>query len=865
MRQYALALENPPLLIVSDMARFRIRTNWTNSVSATHEFALNDLADAATRDKLKWAMSDPERLRLGESRQALTERAAATFAELAQSLRERGDDPQAVAHFVNRLVFCMFAEDVDLLPDNMFTRMLEHARQKPEEFADLARDLFGTMSTGGRIGFEAVAWFNGGLFDDDNALPLDRDGIETALKAAALDWSEIDPSILGTLFERGLDPDKRSQLGAHYTDRGKIMRIIEPVIVRPLLAEWETEKTAIAAALERSEAARSEAARTRQRRQADGLLRAFLERLRRFTALDPACGSGNFLYLALHALKDIEHRVQLEAEAMGLQRAFPAVGPANVRGIEINAYAAELARVSVWIGEIQWMRRNGFHESRDPILKPLETIECRDSILAPDATEPEWPEADVVIGNPPFLGGKLLNTHLGEDYVSRIFKVYAGRVPAEADLVCYWFVKAGEQIQAGRVKRVGLVSTNSIRGGANRRALQTAIEGRPVFEAWSDEPWVIDGAAVRVSLVCFAGPEDGPALAPEPRLDGEVVDAVHADLTARRGGAGVDLTGAQRLYRNMRVAFMGDTKGGPFDVPGEQAREWLRGPANPNGRPNSDVLGPWMNGMDVTRRPADKWIVDFGWDMVREEAALYEAPFQHAKEHVYPMRQRNRRESYREHWWRHVEPRQGMWRALDGLSRYIATPRVAKHRLFTWLDARIRPDSQLIVIARDDDVTFGILHSRFHEAWSLRLGTSLEDRPRYTPTTTFETFPFPDGLSPDIPAAEYADDPRAVVIAEAARRLVELRDRWLNPPEWVEWADEPVSGYPKRPIPRDGTAAKELKVRTLTNLYNAHPQWLTDAHADVDAAVATAYGWNTDVPDSDALDALMDLNLSRTQ
>ena len=863
LRQYAFALENPPLLIVSDMARFRIRTNWTNSVSLTHEFGLDDLADAATRDKLKRAMSDPERLRPGESRQALTERAAATFAVLAQSLRERGHEPQAVAHFVNRLVFCMFAEDVGLLPADMFTRMLQQARKQPEEFAAMARALFGAMATGGLVGFEAVAWFNGGLFDDDAALPLAKSEIETTLEAAALDWSEIDPSILGTLFERGLDPDKRSQLGAHYTDRDKIMRIVEPVVVRPWLAEWEAVKAEIAGRLERAGTARSQAARTQQRGQAERRLRAFLERLREFTVLDPACGSGNFLYLALHALKDLEHRVQLEAEAMGLQRAFPAVGPANVRGIEINAYAAELARVSVWIGEIQWMRRNGFTESRDPILKPLETIECRDAILTPEGGEPEWPAADVVIGNPPFLGGKLLNTHLGEDYVSRIFKVYAGRVPAEADLVCYWFVKAGEHLDALRAKRVGLVSTNSIRGGANRRALQTAIEGRPVFEAWSDEPWVIDGAAVRVSLVCFAGPEDGPAPAPEPRLDGEVVDAVHADLTARRGGAGVDLTGVHRLYRNMGVAFMGDTKGGPFDVPGEQAREWLREPANPNGRPNSDVLGPWMNGMDVTRRPSDKWIVDFGWDMVREEAALYEAPFQHAKEHVYPMRQRNRRESYREHWWRHVEPRQGMWRALDGLSRYIATPTVAKHRLFTWLDARICPDHQLIVIARDDDVTFGILHSRFHEAWSLRLGTWLGkgNDPRYTPTTTFETFPFPEGLSPDVPASDCADDPQAAAIAEAARRLVSLRDRWLNPPELVEWVDEPVPGYPRRPVPHDETAEKALKKRTLTNLYNARPQWLDDAHAALDTAVAVAYGWPADISDDAALRALLAFNL----
>ena len=858
LRQYALALENPPLLIVSDMARFRIRTNWTNSVSLTHEFTLEDLADAGVRDKLKWAMSDPERLRPGESRQALTERAAATFAKLAQSLRERGHEPQHVAHFVNRLVFCMFAEDVGLLPDNMFTRMLKQARTRPDEFTELSRDLFGAMASGGRIGFEAVAWFNGGLFDDNETLPLKRGEIDVALKAAALDWSEIDPSIFGTLFERGLDPDKRSQLGAHYTDREKIMLIVEPVIARPLLAEWEATKVEIGATVERAGAAKSAAARTRLRQQAERSLRSFLERLRKFIVLDPACGSGNFLYMALHAIKDIEHRVQLEAETMGLQRGFPAVGPANVKGIEINTYAAELARVSVWIGDIQWMRRNGFRESRDPILKPLETIECRDAILTPDGGDPEWPTADVVIGNPPFLGGKLLNTHLGEDYVSRVFKVYANRVPAEADLVCYWFVKAGEQVGAGKTNRVGLVSTNSIRGGANRRALQNATGNRPIFDAWSDEPWVIDGAAVRVSLVCFA--ELGDESAPERRLNGQVVDAVHTDLTARRGTAGVDLTRVQQLDQNRGVAFMGDTKGGPFGVPGEKAREWLRAPANPNGRPNADVLRPWMNGMDVTRRSADKWIVDFGWTMAEEDAALYEAPFQHAKEHVYPKRQANRREAYREYWWRHVEPRQGMWRVLNGLSRYIATPTVAKHRVFVWLDTHICPDHQLIVIARDDDVTFGILHSRFHEAWALRLGTSLEDRPRYTPTTTFETFPFPAGLTPNMPAKEYASEPRATAIAEAARRLVELRDRWLNPPEWVEWVEEPAPGFPRHAIARSEAPEKELRKRTLTNLYNARPQWLDDAHVALDAAVAAAYGWPPHIGKEEALQELLALN-----
>ncbi|MXZ29744.1 MAG: class I SAM-dependent DNA methyltransferase, partial [Acidimicrobiia bacterium] len=858
LRQYSLALENPPLLIVCDLRRFRIRTNWTNSVSETHEFVLDDLADAANRNLLKWAFSDPDRLRPGDTRQSLTERAAASFAELAGALRERGHDPQRVALFVNRLVFCMFADDVGLLPDEMFSRVLIRSRPKPDRFAGLAGTLFEVMAHGGEVGFEPVPWFNGGLFADDDALPLEESDIAAVSKAAALDWSEIDPSVLGTLFERGLDPGKRSQLGAHYTDRDKIMLLVEPVVIRPWLTEWAAEKAQIAADLERADAAKAPATRKKRRNEAELRYRAFLDRLRAFTVLDPACGSGNFLYLALQALKDLEHQVQFEAEAFGFPRTFPAIGPANVKGIEINPYAAELARVSVWIGEIQWMRRHGFAESRNPILKPLDTIECRDAVLTPEGAEPDWPQADVVIGNPPFLGGKLLIDNLGEVSDPQVFAAYAGRVPAEADLVCYWFHKAGQQIASGKAARAGLVATNSIRGGANRRALAAATRDRRIFEAWSNEPWVIDGAAVRVSLVCFAGAGD-EALG-GTRLDGAAVEEIFTDLTARRDGVGVDLTNARRLAENDGVAFMGDTKGGPFDVPGDLARQWLCLPANPNGRTNADVLKPWVNGMDVTRRPAGKWIIDFGPTMPVGEAALYEEPFRWATEHVNPMRQTNRREAYREYWWRHAEPRPQMREALSRLSRYVATPTVAKHRLFVWLDAGICPDHQLIVIARDDDTTFGILHSRFHEVWSLRLGTSLEDRPRYTPTSTFATFPFPTGLAPNVSAAEYATDPRAAGIADAARDLVTKRDHWLNPPEWVEWVDEPVPGYPKRPVPRHEQAAKELKKRTLTNLYNTRPQWLADAHQAIDEAVAAAYGWPADISDEDVLRELLELN-----
>ena len=401
LRQYALALENPPLLIVSDMARFRIHTNWTNSVSVVHEFALDDLADAAVRDKTQVGHVRPRAVAPGREpsgpHRAGCHRLCGAGAGPADARpRPAGSRP--------------FRQPPRLLHVRRGCRpaaqrhVHAHVGTRPHSSRRLRRDGTRPLRSDGRWRprrFETVAWFNGGLFDNDDALPLERTEIETTLQAAALDWSEIDPSILGTLFERGLDPGKRSQLGAHYTDRDKIMQIIEPVVTRPLLKEWEKARAEIGLRLERADVASTGAARTRQRGHAERTLREFLEKLRAFTVLDPACGSGNFLYLALHALKDLEHRVQLEAESLGLQRAFPAVSPANVKGIEINPYAAELARVSVWIGEIQWMRRNGFSGARDPILDPLDTIECRDAILNPDGPEPDWPRSRCGDRQPP--------------------------------------------------------------------------------------------------------------------------------------------------------------------------------------------------------------------------------------------------------------------------------------------------------------------------------------------------------------------------------------------------------------------------------------------------------------------------------
>lgn len=483
LQQYAVALENPPLLVVCDMETFEIHTNWTNTVHEVHRVSLEELREAHYRSLLKAVFSDPERLKPGQTRQALTEEAAREFAGLAQRLRGRGLDPQRVAHFVNRLVFCMFAEDVGLLPGKMFQRMLEQGVKRPDQFTAMTAQLFTAMRTGGLVGFEEVAWFNGGLFDDDDAMPMEKADIEQALKAARLDWAEIDPSIFGTLFERGLDPDKRSQLGAHYTDREKIMLIVGPVIVEPLTREWEEQKQAIQVLLERAGKAKSASTATKARNDAQSLYAAFLERLRRFRALDPACGSGNFLYLALLALKELEHRVNLDAEVLGFQRHFPAVGPEAVLGIEINPYAAELARVSVWIGEIQWMRRNGFTVPGNPILKPLENIERRDAVLNDDGTEAEWPPADAIIGNPPFLGDRDHRKVLGEEYTARLRAAYGRRVRGRADLVVYWLQKAVERTLASQVRGFGCVFRGKAAGESKPSGPLIPMEGGHRFRA----------------------------------------------------------------------------------------------------------------------------------------------------------------------------------------------------------------------------------------------------------------------------------------------------------------------------------------------------------------------------------------------
>ncbi len=405
--QYREALENPPLLVVSDMQTIQAHTNITNTVKQIYTWSLDDLLVPERLEQLRRVWTDPFALKPTTTTAQVTESAAKEFARLAELLRKWGEPADRSAHFLIRVLFCLFAEDVGLLPRGLFSKLIERTRTRPKEFTSYVKQLFGAMRDGGSFLLETIPHVNGGLFDNDDVIELDSDGLGTLFRVSGLDWSAIEPAILGTLFERSLDPSKRSQLGAHYTSKEDILLIVEPVLMQPLRRTWaEVQQRARELAQRRDTA--SGGTRTRLDNELASLLLGFQGEIGGTRVLDPACGSGNFLYVALKQLLDLEKEVLVLMGELGLTRPFPIVSPEQLHGIEINEYAHELAQITVWIGYIQWLRDNGFGQPSEPILKTLDTIKQMDAVLAFDgegrAVEPVWPKADVIIGNPPFLG-----------------------------------------------------------------------------------------------------------------------------------------------------------------------------------------------------------------------------------------------------------------------------------------------------------------------------------------------------------------------------------------------------------------------------------------------------------------------------
>lgn len=871
LRLYAPSLGNPPLLIVCDVDAFEIHTNFTNYPTTTYRFTLEDLAHPPEEWATKQGISPLNLLRSAFDREsvervfrpakrldAITEEYAGKIARLADDLdpaKTEDGEPvsrQEVAHFLMQIVFALFAEDVGLLPRDRMTKLLQQGNDDPKGFTRKIRSLFKAMADGGDFGDETIDHFNGGLFRnvDKQRIPkLTAGQLGVFVTVGRDDWSAIEPSILGTLFERALNPQKRSQIGAHYTSREDIMLIIEPVVLAPLRREWNATQESVFKLTAKRERASGKAGYEAAHKEIKAVLTAFHNRLASVTILDPACGSGNFLYVAIQCLLDLERElIAFAARNEIAVKLTPRVSPKQLRGIEIDEYAAELARVSIWIGFLKWKHLNSRFGDERPILQSLDSIENRDAILDRShglPTPAKWPDADFIIGNPPFLGSKLFRKQgLSDDYLKSLFAVFD--VPNSVDLCCYWFERARQVIEKRRHVRVGLLATQGIRGGDNRSVLARIKKSGDIFMAWSDREWILDGAAVQVSMVGFDCGEETVRT-----LDGVPTKEIHADLTDD-----VATHAASVLRENEGLAFMGDTKGGAFDVEIESAFDLLSG-INVNRRSNSDVVVPWVNGLDITRRNRGMMIVDFGCDRSDTDAAGYEKPFAHVERYVKPERSQNRRETYSKRWWIHVEPRPELRGRFTESSRFIGTARVAKHRLFSWQTTGVLPDSQVICFARSDDYFFGVLHSIPHELWALRQGTQLEDRPRYTPTSTFETFPLP--WRPGQEPTKLEDRHHALwqAIGDAAAELNALREQWLNPPEWIAGVEKLVetryraelASVPEdvRPMVKRSAimaeAAKDakLKDRTLTNLYNLRPAWLRLAHKKLDEAVLAAY------------------------
>ena len=826
---YRDALASPPILVVCDLDRIVIHTNFTKTVSVAHEIPLDRLGEPRSLEILRAVFFDPEKLRPGKTSVAITQEAAQHFADMAESMRKRGLDSADVAHFLDRVVFCLFAEDIGLLPNQIFTRITEKSGGDPAKFARFIAQLFEAMAKGGEFGLETILHFNGNLFDNATVPNLTSDEVSRITASARLDWSSVEPSIFGTLFERGLDPAKRSQLGAHFTGKEDIDVLVDAVVMQPLRREWDETKQIVEALLTTGKkkpgaapVQLSNPAKKKAMGEAEAIIQRLLTRLQSVKVLDPACGSGNFLYVTLQKMKDLEKSVILHSMDSGLASFFPMIGPWQLYGIELNPYAHDLAQMTVWIGWLQWLKFNGFGSPEEPILRAMSAnFQCKDAILdlsdPANPAEPDWPKVDFIVGNPPFLGGKKLRRELGDDYVDKLLVLYRNRVPAEVDLCGYWFEKARAHIEKGGCKRAGLLATQRIRTGANREVLDKIKESGDIFWAVSDQPWILDGANVNVSLIAF-----DKRVEETRTLDGKAVAKINPNLSSAS-----DTTKADRLEENKGVSFMGDTKVGPFEIPEILAQEWLA-LRNPNGKSNAEVVKPWANGLEITRDPQKLWIVDFPPGTTEADAAQYEAPFEYIREKVKPMRASARSgDRTGVSWWIHQRPRPDMRAALSKIKRFIVTPCVSKHRVFVWLAAGILPDHQLIVFAREDDYFFGILHSRLHQVWALATCGRLETRPQYTPTTSFETFPFPKAT----PAQEKA-------IADAAKKLDDARNNWLGD--------------------------RSDKTRTLTALYNKKPTWLEDAHRELDAAVFAAYGWDAKMTDSDLLAALLALNQARS-
>ena len=896
--QYARALPaaegRPPFLIVVDVGnRIELYSEFSRSGATytpfpdprSHRIALVDLRSEAVRDRLRRIWTDP--LSLDPSRESarVTREIATRLAALARSLEAARHSPELVAQFLMRCLFTMFAEDVKLLPPESFRNLLIKHLEDPVTAMRMLGFLWQDMDKGGfSQGITAeVLRFNGKLFKDPQTLPLNREQIGLLIEAARAKWEHVEPAIFGTLLERALDPTERHKLGAHYTPRAYVERLVLPTVIEPLRAEWSDAQ---AAALTLSAEGKE--------KDAVNVLRGFHHRLCTVRVLDPACGSGNFLYVTLEHLKRLEGEVLNALDEIGYRQtglaidgeradsqAGETVDPHQLLGIELNPRAAEIAEVVLWIGYLQWhFRTRGDVQPPQPVIRDFRNIEKRDAVLAYDhmeyvtdergvpvmrwdgvTTKPSpvtgldipddsarvpleryvnarkatWPEADFIVGNPPFLGkGEKLRAAVGDGYVEALRKVWPA-VPDSADFVMYWWHHAAQLTQHGTVQRFGFITTNSIKQAFNRRVLEPYLghQQKPLSLVYAipDHPWVdaADGAAVRIAVtVASQGAQRPGRLLNVVSEANTSTDEVQIELREQIGGVHADLrigaavASAAPLQSNAKITSMGVMLAGAGFIVDLKRAAMLE----------PDSLRQYRNGRDLTQSPRNVMVIDLYGLNAEEVRMRYPATYQHVLEYVKPERDANRDAGFREKWWLFGRPRPALREMVMGLPRYLVTPETAKHRFFLFVESPVLIDHKVIAVGVADGTLAGVLFSEVHRIWSIAAGgrMGVGNDPVYNKTRCFDPFPF-----------AHTNGNQAAHIGNLAEQLDAHRKRQQ-------------AAHPDLTLTAMYNVLEKLRSGELLSAKERviHEHGLVSVlrqlHDEIDAAVLDAYGWSDLLP-----------------
>ena len=906
-RAYVKQLDTkPPFLMTCDIgSHFELWMDFSGSYAigygARERIELDDFLKPEVFDRFVAIFTDPQSLNPEKYRAKVTREVAAELAILAKWLEGQQHEPHEVANFLMRCIFTMFAEDVELLPREVFKSALnERWIADPKRFKPEIENLWQTMNTGGTFGFERILQFNGSFFADATAFELPKEQLETLFRAADKDWSQVEPAIFGTLLERALDTKERSRLGAHYTPRSYVERLVRPVVIDPIRQEWQLVEMEVDRLLMLEEG--KEEPTAAQKKKAETEIRAFLKHLREIKILDPACGSGNFLYVTLDLLKTLEAEVvQRLVDLMGaVQLETEQVNPSQFLGIEVNPRAAAIAELVIWIGYLQWhFKRYGTTPPPEPVLQNFHNIEYRDAVLAYDGKEEaidpktgkvktrwggrtmkhpvtgedvpdpsdqtpiyryinprstEWQEADYIVSNPPFIGNARMRDRLGDGYTEVLRQVYPD-VPETVDYVMYWWHKSAEFVRLGKVKRFGFITTNTIRQVWQRVVIDFhSVQKDPIrlFFAIPDHPWADGEAAVRIAVTAAEQSNSKSILrisqigtvisekegnTPEDSAEQIEISWRNVPQIFSNLQSGANVASAVPLKSNLKACCPGiKLHGMGFCLTKLEAAGI-----------ESEIVRPYINGRDLTQTSRNTFVIDLFGLTENQVFEKYPKAYQWVYERVKPERDQNNRGAYREKWWIFGEPRGKFRPALQDIKRYIGTPQTSKHRFFSFIDSQVIPDNQVIVIAIDDAYSLGTLSSRIHVIWSFSSGGTLEDRSRYNKTVCFDPFPFPD------PSPEQKQKIRELgEKLDAHRKRVQAQHPDVTITGMYNLLEKLRRGEPF--TDSDRTYNDKALVSTLKQI-----------HDDLDSAVFEAYGWQPNISDDEILEKLVALNAERAE